>query len=167
MEVQRKAILKLYEGKSEHQLNYRTSPDSWSMLDELHHLVLVDHQIVAQCTHPLLVKKMAQKKARVPYFVVLLVLRSGIRVPVPNNDERLMPKPGQSLTGLIEERHSAQEKIKTQLASVSHEDLTSPFMVHPVCGGINPANFITFLMAHDTYHFRNLKRLHKKLLSQK
>ena len=156
--AQRKSILEQFAGLSESQLNFRHNPEDWSLLEELHHLVLVDTQILIQIENPTLVTKMAKQKSKIPYFIVMAVLRSGIRVPVPNNDERLLPQPGQSLSTLVNEWKVTLDKIQGQLEALSGERIHSPFMVHPMCGGIKPAPFIYFLMAHDGYHLRNIKR---------
>ena len=147
------------------QLAFQPGVGEWSMLENLHHLVLTDEEIVRLASDPEAVAHQTEafkrEQSGVPFPVVWLIMRLGIRVPVPV--ESVIPSNHRSLSALIAQWRDARERMRAILEDV--EDTRSPFAVHPVCGAFNSAQTLQFLLAHDGYHFRHMNRLRRDLLS--
>jgi uncharacterized damage-inducible protein DinB len=158
-ERQRKQMLQRVAGLNASQLTYQPCQGVWSLIEELHHLTLVEQVIVRLASHPEVVARQAQKFKQehrgVPFVVVWLILRCGIRVPVPV--ESVLPTRDHSLSTLTRQWEQAREQIRSSLEAV--EDSYRPFAVHPVCGPFTPAQALRFLLVHSDYHRRHMHRL--------
>jgi uncharacterized damage-inducible protein DinB len=158
-ESQRQQMLHRVADLNASQLAHQPCQGMWSLLEELHHLTLVEQEIVRLASHPERVVRQAQQfkqqKRGVPFVVVWLILRCGIRVAVPV--ESVLPTRDQSLPALIMQWEQAREQIRCALEAV--EDPHRPFAVHPVCGPFTPAQVLRFLLVHGDYHGRHMRRL--------
>lgn len=158
-ETQRKQMLQMAAHLNASQLAYQPRQGVWSLLEELHHLTLTEQEIVRQASHPERVVRQSQQFKQlyhgVPFVVVWLILRCGIRVPVPIDS--VLPAPDQSLPTLTRQ----WEQIRTQMRSLleSVENAHRPFAVHPVCGVLTPTQVLSFLLVHGHYHWQHMQRL--------
>ena len=158
-ESQRERMLQGISNLSPSQLAFQPGVGEWSMLENIHHLVLTDEEIVRLASDPKAVVRQTEafKRGRsgVPFAVVWLILRLGIRVPVPL--ESVIPSNSHSIPALIAQWRQVRERMRAMFEDV--EDLCSPFAVHPVCGALNAVQTLQFMLVHDGYHFRLMNRL--------
>ena len=160
-EAQRKQMLQMAAEWNDPQRSYQPRKEAWSLLEELHHLTLTDQEVVRLAASPEMVTQQAlefkKRSHGVPFFVVMLILRCDIRVPVPT--ERVMPKPGQPLSTLTLQWEQAREQLRRLLETITPENSHLPFAVHPVCGAFTPEQVLKFLLEHGHYHERHMHRL--------
>jgi uncharacterized damage-inducible protein DinB len=158
-EEQRKQLLEAAASLDASQLAYRPREGVWSLAEELHHLVLVDQEIVRRASRPEemadLIREFRRQKRGVPFWLVRLILRLDIRVPVPVDS--VLPRPDQSLSTLATQWEQARKQMRCLLEAV--DDARLPFVVHPVCGPFTPAQTLRFLLIHGQYHQRHMHRV--------
>lgn len=158
-ERQRMQILETVADLTASQLAFQPRPGVWLLLEEVHHLTLVEQEVVRLASDPDRVVRLAQQfeqqRRRVPFVLVWLILRCGIRVPVPIDS--VLPTPDQSLSTLTTQWEKARVQIRSLLEAL--EDPHLPFAVHPVCGPLTPAQVLRFLLVHGHYHRRHMHRL--------
>ena len=157
-ESQRQQLLQQAEGLSEAQLAFQPAASEWSLLEHLHHLTLTDQEIARQASHPKAVLRLAKQQGkRVPFGVVWLLLRSGIRVPVPVDS--VLPAPGQSLPTLMGQWDEARGQMQQLLEALNEEKALQPFAMHPVSGPLTPDQVLRFTLAHGQYHLRCMRHI--------
>lgn len=160
-EHQRAQMLDMAADWSDAQLVYRPRNDAWCLLEELHHLALVDAETVRLASQPesaaRVTQPMGKQPRRVPFFVVWLVMRCGIRVPVPV--ESVLPNLDQSLAEVAAQWELSREQLRSLLAAV--EDIRLPFVIHPVCGPITAAQTLRYSLAHGQYHWRHMAAIRR------
>lgn len=157
-EMQRQRLLQQAEGLSEAQLAFQPAAGEWSLLEHLHHLTLTDQEIARQASHPNAVLRLAkQQEKRVPFGIVWLVLRSGIRVPVPVDS--VLPTPGQNLPMLTAQWDETRGQMRQTLMALNEEQARQPFAIHPVSGPLTPAQVLHFTLAHGHYHLKRMQSI--------
>lgn len=162
-EQQRHSLLQQAEGLNADQLSFQPKASEWSLMEHIHHLTLTEQELAHQASHPKLVARLAkEQKGRVPFGVVWLILRCGIRVPVPVDS--VLPLPGQSLPLLTAQWEQARSQIKQLLEALPVAQSHQPFAIHPVCGALTPAQILQFTLAHGHYHLRQMQRLRHQSL---
>lgn len=158
-ETQRKQVLLTVADLNCSQLTYLPNGGAWSLLEELHHLVLVEQETVLLASHPEDVIRLScefkRQRRAVPFVVVWLIMRCGIRVPVPTT--RVLPTRDQSLSVLITQWDQARSQLISLMEAV--EDQHLPFAVHPTCGPLRAEQVLRFLLVHTDYHARRIHRL--------
>lgn len=157
-ERQRQSLLKQATGMNAAQLAFQPGAGEWSLLEHLHHLTLTDQELIRLASRPKLVARLAREhKRQVPFGVVWLVLRCGIRVPVPVDS--VLPLPDQSLPILTVQWEQARSQIRQMLEALPPSQLHQPFVVHPVCGALTPVQLLHFTLAHGHYHLRRVSKI--------
>ena len=158
VEMQRQKLLRQAEGLNKAQLAFQPAAGEWSLLEHLHHLTLTDQEIIRQASHPKAVLRLAkQQERRVPFGIVWLVLRSGIRVPVPIDS--VLPTPGQTLLSVSAQWDEARGQMRQILGALNEEQARQPFAMHPVSGPLTPAQVLRFTLAHGHYHLRRMRHI--------
>jgi len=145
---------------SPEQRAFRSDPDSWSHIEVLHHLTLVD-QGVAQYLEEGLPegKRRPRLRQRLMGPLVKLVLRSPIRVKAPS--DRVLPDPDVSFDEVEETWRQARGEITTQLEQIGDDRVGTPTFIHPISGPLTPAQVLTFLNDHLNHHGHQVRRIRK------
>ncbi len=142
-----------------HVLTYKPSPEKWSILEIIEHLVISEEllfQKVMHDTRP--VKPRQTLRHRILYQIVMFLLRSAIPVKVPS--KRLLPAGGQALENLGERWKKNQSELRAWLKKESGRALDSEMLAwHPVAGPMTLAQALDMLDAHFIRHRSQIQKI--------
>lgn len=148
-----KAFLEELEGLDGAQLDFHPEPDSWSVRDVAHHLMLVEKNILIRLEKSAPLGKPGLKD-RVLHFVVKTVLRTGIKVKAPS--KAVKPTDPIELADLKEQWSSCRAGIRKRLlASAAGESV----MAHPIAGPLDSLAGFEFLLMHVRHHMKQVGRI--------
>jgi hypothetical protein len=141
------------------QLGFSPGPDSWSLLQIAEHMVLVEEGLLVRraITKPLERHYRRKLKHRFLHFIVVVVFRMDLRVPMPVKD--IAPEGNSSLTELKDKWTQLRIDLRTKLDSLTENTALLPFVQHPVLGPIHAFATLRFLQRHFDHHLRLGQRL--------
>ena len=158
MERQRAALLQELGRLDGAQLGFRPSPESWSPLEVLEHLVRLEEAILLRATQRPEARTRVQAIRTAASLVLLrLTLGAGLRVKTPS--KAVVPQGTATFDELTGRWDRAREKLDAVMADQTAADLRRPFMRHPLCGWLTPAQTLAFLERHVTHHTRQIARI--------
>lgn len=145
---------------SDAQLHFRPTPESWSLLQVLEHLLRVEEAVLEQLQRT----ASASHRRRTPvtrlrFAFLRLVLRSPLRVKAPTR--RVLPA-GDLTLGEIEASWSdVRRALARRLEAIEAPALTSPVAYHPVAGRLTAVQGLDFLIDHFDHHLRQVERIRR------
>lgn len=153
LEEKRNQILDFLENVSEEQARTRPNGDSWSILEVLEHLYLIEHFVVTQM-NKVIDKGPAQQADPKP---LSQTPDRGHKVTAP---EYLQPE------GRFETIHDAKDALETSreqtLFLIHNKDpelLQNRVMPHPAFGDMNLEQWVEFIGWHELRHLEQMKEI--------
>ncbi len=135
----------------------RCPSEGWSILQVAQHLVLAERAILQPGT------PMARRtpdprkfKTRLFYFVVLLVLRLGIRVDVPSTN--MVPDGQTSIDELDSQWEQTRAWLQREIEVEDDSTLRESYFRHPISGPMDLSQTLTLGLVHFESHWRKLNR---------
>ena len=157
MERQRTALLAELAQLSAEQLARKPEPDCWSAVDVIEHLVIAEEGVLARMARPIRpIGVKARMKTAVLYPVVMLIMRTRIRVKAPL--PTLLPAGGGKLADLSRRWGEARCRMAGVLEAVTAEKAGARVVKHPVAGFLTFGQGMDFLMAHVEHHRSQIER---------
>ncbi|MEM8485348.1 MAG: DinB family protein [Bacteroidota bacterium] len=157
IEQQKTALLHRVEKLSGDTLNVRPTPDTWSILEIIEHMILAEHHVFRGL--PALEAITHHKRTPVNYVVYLMVLgilRFHIPVAVPAKDMR--PSGALTLTTLRERWDQNHQWLRAYLNSQSIQGLRRAVFTHPASGPMSTRQMFAMMEAHMDRHVDQINK---------
>jgi len=154
LEERKSVILSRVEAMTDAERAAPLGPGEWSPVQLVHHLVLAeeqgDREIAAATAGDL------RRRGRPSPFLLIgqVVMRLGIRVPVP---ETMVPQGDVPLDALKERWESSRRTLKERLEAIDPE--RDALSLHPIAGPLDAAEYLRFHDVHLLYHQRQFARM--------
>ena len=142
------------------QLNFRPSPKDWSTLDVLDHLSKVEQSVLIALSSNLPNGHPITLKDRVGVMMVNLVMRSPIKVKVPEG-AKVHPDAAPDFPTITLRWNKAQSAMADILKSLSATQRQVGLFQHPRSGWLTAAQTMRFLCAHLRHHEYQLARIER------
>jgi len=153
LERQKSALLSDVASLGAEQIWFRPEPSSWSVADVLDHLVKVEQASLEAVRRQLPGDAPPALGDRMRAAIVILVMRSPVRVKVPASATQVLPEAADPAKS--EPRWSeVRKEMGDLLRSLQPEQLR-----HPVSGWMTMAQALAFLSAHLRHHRYQIDRL--------
>ena len=161
IEERRQALFDRLARDDDARLRYHPAPGSWSMLQVVEHLVLVEGLVVKTMLRP--DRPVVQRRwwHRIGAWLVSIVLGSGLRVPAPSR--RVVPIAD---TPLHESRASWDDLRRQLLAFLNGTTAESARLLgfrHPVSGPLDVPASLDFIRTHFDHHMRQIARIESSM----
>jgi hypothetical protein len=144
-------------------LAFHPRPASWSALDVLDHLVRVEEAAMQAVLSNLPNPQTIPLRHRFSGIMVRAVMRSPIRVRVPDSEPAVLPGLGRDLQSIKNRWAEVRHEMTGLLAPLSPEQLRAGVVRHPVAGWMTILQGMDFLSAHLRHHVYQLDRLGKSV----
>ena len=157
LDTRKAAMLHYMDGLSESDLKHSPHPKTWSPLEVLEHIIIVE-EMTTKASRPKAGEDRVGLKPRI--FIALGVgpMRPGFRIPTMS---MLQPKRNHDYQALKERWSEARRTLAAQVKSVQSESKNRAMVVHPLAGPMSAAMALDFLDVHLRYHWKNFPRVSK------
>lgn len=162
MESVRQDLLNRLGGFSEAQLNFKPGPKQWSMLEVVEHLVAAEEMTAESLLGTLPELFQAGKPtlaSRLKFGLLILIMRSPLRVPAPTRVVIPDPERTRTLSELTQRWEAARNQFRILLDEFTEEKLPYGVFRHPVSGPLNIVQTLGFLHEHLKHHLRQFRRI--------
>jgi hypothetical protein len=158
LERQRALLLRELNGMTPGRLVFHPAPGTWSALDLVEHLVLVEEAVLRGIPDRPPSRSLADS-ARAAVVLPLLYLSfargARLRAPTP----AILPVGGSTLAQLEARWTRARANLRAVLQLMGPEDLARPFLRHPVIGWLTTLEGLGFIERHVAHHLRQVQRI--------
>jgi len=152
----RNAFLDRLETLSQEQLSQKPGPDRWSLLQVAQHLMLGEFEVLQQLPErSALVEQNRSIRDSIMSFVVLTILRCGIRVKVPS--PAMEPNGDTTLKDIRNQWDNSQAWLKEFVTSLDNQTLDRPVFSHPVSGPLTISQVVTLADVHFDSHMKKIE----------
>jgi hypothetical protein len=155
----REAFLAPVRSASDRQRSFRPAPGAWSMLDVTEHLVLAEEKSLLGILKGPPPGTTITPVARVRMAMVLLVMRTDLRVKVPV--ARVVPTGSVALDELEARWGDARRDLERFLVPITESEARTARFRHPIGGWVSVGTGVTFYTAHIRHHARQVRRIHR------
>ncbi len=144
------------------QLEAKSLPNKWSILEIVEHLVIAERYVfrgfpkVSQ-----LVELKRSFRTRFTYQMVLFILEHNIPVKVPSS--KMIPQSNTSLPELRCQWDENHKLIKSYVDSFDKNTLCKTFFKHPVTGPITLEKAVILDQIHLSTHVQQIRKLQRLL----
>jgi len=160
LERRRHALLAELETLGDSALSFRPAPGAWSILEVVHHLVLVEQGILRPAHDgPAQLRRRRNFRERVGCAAVWLVFKLGLRVKIPT--KRVRPQPGLNLSRLEQEWAASRTSLEAYLDSTPASMPSETMFRHPIGGPMNVEQTLLFLTRPFDHHRRQISRIRR------
>ncbi len=160
LERRRQALLAELETLGDAALSFRPALGAWSLLEVVHHLVLVEQGILQPVQDgPDQPRTRRNLRERVGCTAVWLVFKLGLRVKIPT--KRVRPQPGLGLSRLEQEWAASRTSLEAYLDSTPASLPSEMMFRHPIGGPMNVEQTLLFLTRHFDHHRRQISRIRR------
>ena len=155
---QRAALLRELHTMKPSRLVFHPAPGSWSALDLVEHLVLVEEAVLRGIPDRPPTRSLADSaRAAVVLPLLYLTFARGARLRAPTR--AILPVGGSTLAQLEARWTRARANLRSVLQLMGPEDLSRPFFRHPVIGWLTTLEGLGFLERHVAHHLHQVKRI--------
>lgn len=142
------------------QLQFRPAPQTWSLTEIVHHLVLAEHFAAAYIERKLgspVALRQLSWHAGFRSFLLTCAMRSPLRFKAPT--PLVLPSPNLALSDLQGQWQELREKWLVLLERVTPEMLNLPLYRHPVAGLLTISQAVRFQQEHFNHHLQQINRI--------
>ena len=158
----RNALLEDLARLNDAQLRRKPSPNNWSLLEIVQHMVLSEREVLEGLPESKeLIARKRGFRARLIYAVVLAVLRWNIPVPVPSDG--MVPDGNTSLSELHHQWDENLCWLRDYLETIKAEDLQRAIFRHPIAGPMTVVQTIHLAKLHFDVHLRQIRKAQVQL----
>ena len=163
LEFLKAELIKDLNSLSDSQLRLQPTPDRWSMLMAMQHIVLGEQAI--RRTQPEFNKNPAKHQVNPEkmFDAVMNVLEKDIPVEVP--DPAVEPDGSMGLDELIALWKQERKQLRDLLDEVAKVNSGDAMFSHPVAGPLDPIRTMQLAIAHFNTHRRQIDRLMREIQS--
>jgi hypothetical protein len=155
----RAAFLAPIRSASDRQRSFRPAPGAWSMLDVTEHLVLAEEKSLLGMRKGPPAGTAITPLARVRMAMVLLVMRTDLRVKVPV--ARVLPTGSVTLAELEARWVEARRGLERYLEPLTTAEARTARFRHPIGGWVPVGTGVTFYAGHIRHHARQVRRIQR------
>ncbi len=163
LENVRVQLLKQLEPLNESQLAFKSAPETWSILDVVEHLILVERASLSYLHKKRSDLASLKKLGRVApvwrCFLLACALRSPLKFKAPVKS--VIPNSGQSLRELQTVWDDLRQQWRTTLESITPDMMRLPLSGHPVAGRFTAAQGLFWMAEHLRHHLKQIVRIQK------
>ena len=140
------------------RLAFHPARGSWSALDLVEHLVLVEEAVLRGIPDRPPNRSLADSaRAAMVLPLLYLTFARGGRLRAPTRD--VLPVGGSSLAQLEARWTRARANLRAVLQLMGPEDLSRPFFRHPVIGWLTTLEGLGFIERHVAHHLHRVQRI--------
>ena len=140
------------------RLVFHPAPGSWSALDLVEHLVLVEEEVLRGIPDRPPTRSLADSaRAAVVLPLLYLTFARGGRLRAPTR--AILPVGGSTLAQLEARWTRARANLRAVLQLLGPEDLSRPFLRHPVIGWLTTLEGLGFIERHVAHHLHRVQRI--------
>jgi uncharacterized damage-inducible protein DinB len=161
LQRRKRAVLFGLSAWSEERLCLQPAPASWSALDVLDHLLKVEQGWLDAVRSNLPDGHPVALRDRLGAWAVLCVMRSPMRVKVPDSASQVLPEKAADLSLITQQWQAAREEMAQLLTDLSPKQLRCGLFRHPVSGWMAIRQALAFLSAHLQHHGYQLRRIQR------
>ena len=143
IESRRREVIAEADQLTAEQLTFRPTPNAWSALDVIEHLVKVEEGIASR-VRPREARGLVEAaKVKVALGIMRVVFAVGGRIRVPV--QAVLPLGGVTLSDLVSRWEAAQVALREGLEGFGDQDWSRPMMRHPLLGRLTPSECLVFI----------------------
>jgi hypothetical protein len=158
LERQRAALLRELNAMTPGRLVFHPAPGSWSALDLVEHLVVVEEAVLRGIPDRPPTRSLADSaRAAVVLPLLYLSFARGVRLRAPT--PAILPVGGSSLAQLEARWTRARANLRAVLQLMGPEDLSRPFLRHPVIGWLTTLEGLGFIERHVAHHLHRVQHI--------
>lgn len=141
------------------QLEYKSSPEMWSMLQVVNHLLISEQHIYQYLCKKNQAKTLdpAGVAAAARSLVLNAFLKSPLRVSAPR--QLPLPESPRALPEMRKDWDATRRDMETFLMELPSERLQKIIFRHPFAGRFNIAQTLKFMINHIVHHIRQVRRI--------
>ncbi len=151
LEEARLALIRVIRELDPRILHHKSSPERWSVLEDLQHLVLAEQRTSLEFGSI----RASDKPNPQNLAMVLDVLDQDVIVDVP--DPGMLPDGRGAVEDLIRDWEQARRELRGFLETVGDENLDTPVSSHPITGPLSVVDSLRLLAAHFHHHRRRIE----------
>lgn len=159
LERQKSYFLNLVTSWPAEQARFRSSPQCWSGLDVLDHVLKTESSILQATQMNLAQGGSGGLENAVRRFMVMWVMRAPTRVRVPASAQQVMPVARHGVAEIAEEWRGQRGDLRALLESLQLDQLRLMVFEHPVGGWMRTTHMLEFLSVHMRHHGYQLARI--------
>lgn len=161
LEDRKSALFKDLKAYSKDHLQFQPTPDRWSMLMALQHIVLGEQGVRLTEAELRLNPVRQQLKPGKMFDVVMDVLEKDIPVEVP--DRFVEPDGSMGLDELIALWDRERKELCDLLDKVTEKTMKVIMFSHPAAGPLDPVRTLQLAIAHFDTHRRQIDELRREI----
>jgi hypothetical protein len=161
LEEQRRALFDRLAREDDARLRYHPASSSWSMLQVVEHLVLVEGLVMKtmlRAERPIVRRRWWH---RIGAWLVSIVLGRGIRVPAPS--KKVVPLTDSPLHESGAKWDELRRQLRAFLDQTTSESARQLGFRHPVSGPLDIPSSLDFIRSHFDHHLRQIGRIEASL----
>jgi hypothetical protein len=154
-DADRQRILDRVQGLTQSQIDYKSSPETWSVGEVLHHLILIEVSI-SKLFNKLI--KENQRVVGVNDAIRIEAMTYGADGP-QQAPEFGIPTHGRPFGDLLMELAATRERTTQTLAKYTGDDPSELRWPHHRFGDTGMAHWVRFIGVHEGHHLRQIERI--------
>jgi hypothetical protein len=154
-DADRQRILDRVQGLTQSQIDYKSSPETWSVGEVLHHLILIEVSI-SKLFNKLI--KENQRVVGVSDAIRIEAMTYGADGP-QQAPEFGIPAQGRPFGDLLTELVGTRERTTQTLAKYTSDDPSELRWTHQRFGDMGMAHWVRFIGLHEGHHLRQIERI--------
>jgi DinB family protein len=155
------AMLAEVSAWSAERQNFRATPESWSAVCVLDHLVKVDRGVLDNIRHHLPAGRPVRFKNVSRGAMVFVALALPTRVGIPTGAGPIGPEENAQLPVVTAQWNEVRSEISELLNSLQPEQFRTGLFRHPLSGWMNLHRTMQFLYIHMFHHKYQLARIRR------
>lgn len=157
-DCQRRALLGSLKSIPEIELARRPTPDVWSMIEIVEHLVLAEREVFQGLPDQHTLEGLAVRPASAIRFLMMVSIFS-IRIPLRAPSKRMLPVGSRSLPELWERWDQTSAWLKTMVEAPSDALRHRAMFHHPVAGRLSLRQALVLACIHLDTHTRQIRSI--------
>jgi hypothetical protein len=160
LELKRKSLFEIYDKLSDEKLNQKPADNGWSMMQVLHHLLLIEElgqkYMSKKLAHPETLNKPSFSTS-IKKLGLKLILLSPLRVKAPEVVSQLPEFASWADTKMRYENN--RNSLYKFMQEIPQDLADKALFKHPVSGWLNIHQTLEFLLDHWKHHEYQINRL--------
>ncbi|MEK7483420.1 MAG: DinB family protein [Planctomycetota bacterium] len=143
------------------QLSFQPKPNQWSMLEVMHHLILVEELVLdyvqKKLQSPLETLPKKGLKSSLTSAMIRFVLKFPVKVKIPT--DRVKPEKEQTLTELSSQWNTLQDRWNALMEIFQAGQESCLVFRHPIGGPWSIVQTLQFVPEHIRHHLIQIERI--------
>jgi len=161
-ENSRLKLLTELEKRGDKELNYHPGKDKWSVIQVMHHLIIIEQLSIGYINKKLTYKTNIKKSgfsAAIKVFVLKLLLRMPFRFKAPKIVSEV-PNSG-DFNQVKDQWDQTRKELRKLLDNLPEEFLNKNIFKHALAGKMNIYQMLSFMDEHFKHHVKQIDRILK------